>query len=77
LPESVIELGHWVHSNDDNFAFRVGTFHPYKVYLYPTQIDVDFVDVPDIADESPSLGLVATFAGGALGLGFSVTKLWS
>jgi hypothetical protein len=86
LPGSYSELCHWVHSNDDKFGFRLGgAGYGYKVYLYPNQMDGDLVESheeisatsPTTGVCAPSAGLVATLAGGALGLGYSVTKLVS
>jgi hypothetical protein len=84
LSGSYNELCHWVHSKDDKFGFRLGVGRPENVYLCPNQLEGDVVvdsqeeisaTSPTTGVAAPSAGLVATLAGGALGLGYSVTKL--
>jgi hypothetical protein len=77
---------YWMHDIDDQFSYRVdwpmlgSSQASYFVYLYPQQ-DIDEVEVseistlPSMVSSLPSPGVMVAMAGGALGLGYSLTKL--
>jgi hypothetical protein len=70
----------WVHNGDDSFCFRPPPVVPNWVYLLPQEhcsdIEVpEFARVPVPGESVPALVSLAAVAVGALGLGYSVTKL--